>query len=141
MNEEEMTSILQKALDKGWEEFIKNDLSLFKDFSSYIYSANFYESKYRNIIPNPAYDNAAKRIGKYFLQSAAELELSFIDVFPGDFSTSKEYEDEGFEVREFTIKTYSRGKPFGDIKISFSHIHGSEFGFPNSPKLKIYLHQ
>ncbi len=131
---------LQEALTRGWKEFREGEnLKLFQEFSNFINGANFYESKWRNIIPNPAYDNAAKLIGKYFLKTAVELGLQFDTLFPGDFQNSKEFNIGSEEARQFSLTGYSQSRAICNIIITFTHLHGDQFDFPTTPQVKVAL--
>jgi hypothetical protein len=128
---------LQESLLQGWQSFNKDkSFQILKDFFDFLLKAGFDESKYRKSIPNPAYDNAAKLIGKPFLETARNLEIHFDEIFPGSFSTSQEVQETNYEVRVFTLKAFYRNKPLCLFLLKFSHFHQS-LGFPLPPELKI----
>ena len=105
-------------------------------FLTFIFKAGFYESKFQSIIPNPAYDNAAKIIGKYFLEYSRDHELIYDEVFPGKFSASKEFSLKDSEARQFFLTAYYRGKLLSIFSITFAHSH-DHFDFPSPPVLKL----
>lgn len=128
---------LQDSLVQGWQDFnTSENLKIFSGFFEFILKAGFDESQYRRVIPNPAYDNSARLIGKPFLEIARKFEIHFDEIFPGSFSESQEAQKEGFEVRIFKIKAFYRNKPLCLFLLKFSHFH-EKFGFPLSPELEI----
>ncbi|MFN6473164.1 MAG: hypothetical protein RMY36_026340 [Nostoc sp. SerVER01] len=128
---------LNESLRKGWEDFNGGEeYKLFNDFFEFLLQAGFDESHYRKSIPNPAYDNAAKIIGKYFLETAIEFEIYFDDIFPGNFSMSEEVYGEDFVIREFHLNAFYRNQPLYLLSIKFPHDH-QKFGFPLPPELEI----
>ncbi|MBN4001863.1 hypothetical protein [Nostoc sp. LPT] len=128
---------LQDSLAEGWQNFnTSENVKIFSGFFEFIFRAGFDESQYRKVIPNPAYDNAARLIGKPFLETARKFEIHFDEIFPGSFSESQEAEKEGFEVRMFKLKAFYRNKPLCLFLLKFPHYH-EKFGFPLSPKLEI----
>lgn len=128
---------LQDSLVKGWQVFNNSEkIKIFSDFWDFIFSAGFDESEYRKVIPNPAYDNAAKLIGKPFLETARRFELQFDEIFPGSFSASQEAELGDFEVRLFQLKVFHQNKPLCLLLLRFPHFH-EKFGFPLPPELEI----
>ncbi|MEH2252502.1 hypothetical protein [Nostoc sp.] len=128
---------LQDSLVKGWQDFNTSDnLKIFNGFFEFILRAGFDESEYRKTIPNPAYDNGAKLIGKPFLETARKFEVHFDEIFPGSFSESQEAQKEGFDVRLFKLQAFYRNKPLCLFLLKFPHYH-EKFGFPLSPELEI----
>ena len=128
---------LQDSLVKGWQDFNTSDnLKILNGFFEFILGAGFDESEYRKAIPNPAYDNGAKLIGKPFLETARKFEVHFDEIFPGSFSESKEAQKEGFDVRFFKLKAFYHNKPLCLFLLKFPHFH-DKFGFPLSPELEI----
>ncbi|MCC5645185.1 hypothetical protein LC607_20020 [Nostoc sp. CHAB 5824] len=128
---------LQDSLIQGWEDFnTSENLKIFSGFFEFIFKAGFDESQYRKVIPNPAYDNSARLIGKHFLETARKFELHFDEIFPGSFSESQEAQKEGFEVRIFKLQAFYRNKPLCLFLLKFPHYH-EKFGFPLSPELEI----
>lgn len=128
---------LQESLIEGWKEFMTSkDLNTYKEFFSFILQAGFDESIYRKIIPNPAYDNAAKLIGKPFLETARKLEIHFDEIFPGNFTASKEIEKADYEIRQFHLKAYYKSKPLCLFLLTFPHQH-DRLDFPTPPELEI----
>ncbi|MBD2337507.1 hypothetical protein H6G64_10965 [Calothrix sp. FACHB-156] len=128
---------LQDSLIQGWQEFNNSEQAkIFSDFFEFIQKAGFDESIYRKVIPNPAYDNAAKIIGKHFLATARKFEIYFDEIFPGSFSASQETEKEDFDVRMFNLKVFYRSQPLFLLSLKFPHYHG-KFGFPLPPQLEI----
>jgi hypothetical protein len=128
---------LQHSLIQGWQCFNESENSkLLNEFFGFLLNAGFDESQYRKNIPNPAYDYAAKLIGKPFLETARKFEIQFDEIFPGSFSTSKEVETGDFELRLFQLKAFYRNKPLCLFLLRFPHFH-EKFGFPLAPELKI----
>ncbi|MGF1938490.1 MAG: hypothetical protein RM347_029735 [Nostoc sp. ChiQUE02] len=128
---------LHESLRKGWEDFNDSEeYKLFDNFFEFLLQAGFDESRYRKSIPNPAYDNAAKTIGKHFLATARQFEIYFDEIFPGNFSISEEGEEENFEIRVFYLTAFYRNKPLCLFSIKFSHYH-QKFCFPLPPELEI----
>ncbi|MBN3897149.1 MAG: hypothetical protein HWQ41_18290 [Nostoc sp. NOS(2021)] len=128
---------LQDSLFQGWQDFnTSENLKIFSGFFEFIFRAGFDESQYRRVIPNPAYDNSARLIGKPFLETARKFEIHFDEIFPGSFSESQEAQKEGFEVRTFKLKAFYRNKPLCLFLLKFPHYH-EKFGFPLSPELEI----
>ncbi|WP_334990368.1 hypothetical protein [Nostoc sp.] len=128
---------LQENLVQGWQNFnISENVNILSGFFEFIFRAGFDESQYRKVIPNPAYDNAARLIGKPFLETARKFEIHFDEIFPGSFSESQEAEKEGIEIRMFKLKAFYRNKPLCLFLLKFPHYH-EKFGFPLSPQLEI----
>ncbi|MBD2777742.1 hypothetical protein [Iningainema tapete] len=128
---------LYESLIKGWSDFNRSEEhKLYYDFFEFLLQAGFDESHYRKSIPNPAYDHAAKIIGKYFLATARQLEIYFDEIFPGDFSSSEESETEDCVIRVFHLTAFYRNQPLCLLSIKFPHYHDS-FGFPLPPELEI----
>ncbi|WP_445632859.1 hypothetical protein NSTC745_04441 [Nostoc sp. DSM 114161] len=128
---------LQNSLLQGWQSFDESEnFKILNDFYDFLLKAGFDESKYRKIFPNPAYDNAAKIIGKAFLETARNLEIQFDEIFPGNFSTSQEVENVDYEIRLFKLKAFSRNQPLCLFLLKFPHFH-EKFGFPSPPELEI----
>lgn len=128
---------LQDSLVIGWKNFRESkDVKIYEQFFEYLLKAGFDESEYRKIIPNPAYDNAAKLIGKPFLQTASKLGIYFDEIFPGDFAESKELTKGSYEVRKFRLTAYFNHQPLCWFLLSFSHLH-NELDFPYPPELKV----
>ncbi len=137
MHQNTLQEDLQQALYKGWKEFKESeDFVTLSQFSVFLSNAGFYESDYRNIIPHPAYDNGAKKIGKYFLEALCLQGISLESPFPGDFSQSLEKTLGHHEARIFTLNAYKEGRPFCSFKVQFPHVHGS-FDYPSPPVLSI----
>jgi hypothetical protein len=128
---------LQDSLVLGWKSFRgSKDFKIYEKFFEYLLKAGFDESEYRKIIPNPAYDNAAKLIGKPFLQTARKLGIYFDEIFPGNFAESKELTKGNYEVRQFRLTAYFNNQPLCWFLLSFSHLH-NELDFPYPPELKV----
>ncbi|WP_193200647.1 hypothetical protein [Nostoc sp. MG11] len=128
---------LQYSLIQGWQCFNESENSkLLNEFFEFLLNAGFDESLYRKNIPNPAYDHAAKLIGKPFLETARKFEIQFNEIFPGSFSTSKEVQAGDFELRLFQLKAFYRNRPLCLFLLRFPHFH-EKFGFPLAPELKI----
>jgi hypothetical protein len=128
---------LSDSLKKGWEDFNSSEEhKLLQDFFEFLVQAGFDESRYRKCIPNPAYDNAAKLIGKYFLTTARQFEVYFDEIFPGNFSMSEEDEGENYVIRLFHLTAFYRNQPLCLFLIKFPHYH-EKFGFPQPPELEI----
>jgi hypothetical protein len=128
---------LYESLRKGWEDFNNSEeYKLFYDFFEFLVQTGFDESHYRKSIPNPAYDNAAKIIGKYFLTTARQFEIYFDELFPGNFSLSEECDEKDFLTRVFYLTAFYRKQPLCLFAVKFPHYHKS-FGFPLPPDLEI----
>ncbi|PHJ58640.1 hypothetical protein VF14_21400 [Nostoc linckia z18] len=128
---------LQDSLLEGWHCFKKSeDFKILSNFFDFLLTAGFDESQYRQSVPNPAYDNAAKIIGKGFLETARNLEIQFDEIFPGSFSTSQEIENADYEIRVFKLKAFYRNQPLCILLLRFPHFH-EKFGFPSPPELEI----
>ncbi|KAF3884895.1 MULTISPECIES: hypothetical protein [Nostocales] len=128
---------LNESLTKGWEDFNSSvEFNLFYEFFQFLLQAGFDESHYRKFIPNPAYDNAAKIIGKHFLATARQFEICFDEIFPGNFSMSKEDDREGVAIRVFYLTAFYQNQPLCLFVIKFSHDR-EKFGFPLPPELEI----
>lgn len=105
-------------------------------FFEFILAAGFDESEYRKVIPNPAYDNAAKLIGKYFLEVARKYNIQFDEIFPGSFAASQECQQGDIEIRQFQLQAFVSEKPLCLLLLNFPHLH-KKFGFPLPPKLEV----
>lgn len=131
---------LENSLVTGWQEFRgSEDFRQLRTFYMFLKRAGFYESMFRGGIANPAYDNAAKLVGRRFLQVARMYELYFDEIFPGNFLESEEFDlGEGVEARRFSLQAYHRTMPFGIFYLTFAHLHNG-FDFPSPPKLELIL--
>jgi hypothetical protein len=128
---------LQKALEKGWKEFQTDErYKLYEDYSDELRVSGFFDSKFRKIIPHPGHDNAAKIIGKYFLETLIKLDINVDQFFPGDFDQSTETNTDEYQLRNFFLDVYYRGKLFCRIQISYPHAH-AKFEFPAAPIVTI----
>ncbi|PSO99391.1 MAG: hypothetical protein BRC47_16015 [Cyanobacteria bacterium QS_7_48_42] len=79
---QEVQTELQESLVQGWKNFLgSKDFKVYQDFFLFLSQAGFDESYYRTLIPNPAYDNAAKLMGKPFLETARKLGIHFDEIF------------------------------------------------------------
>jgi hypothetical protein len=103
---------------------------------AYLLESGFDESDFRKAVPNPAYDNAAKLIGRRFLEVSRRLGLHYDALFPGHFATSREYEEGGYEVREFVLDTYHNGGHLCRLSLVFPHTHGA-MDFPVPPRVRV----
>jgi len=82
---------LEKCLAEGWIRFnASEDHSVFSEAFEFFKRVGLYEGLFRPHIPNPAYDNGAKNIGREFLARSASLGLYYAELFPGDFAESIE---------------------------------------------------
>jgi hypothetical protein len=128
---------LQGALTRGWEELKRSaDFRKMIEYYDFLQKVGFYESRFRNCFPHPAYDAAAQFIGRYFLISARHIELSFDEPFPGSFSASKEHREPGYDTREFRLTAFRRNDYAHGIVLAFAHCH-DRFDLPIPPKLKL----
>lgn len=128
---------LQDSLVQGWQEFNRSEIAnLYSKFFEFILAAGFDESEYRKVIPNPAYDNAAKLIGKYFLEVARKYNIQFDEIFPGSFAASQESQQGDIEIRQFQLQAFVDQKPLCLLLLKFPHLH-KKFGFPLPPKLEV----
>ncbi|PSP16405.1 MAG: hypothetical protein BRC58_09200 [Cyanobacteria bacterium QS_8_64_29] len=128
---------LQASLHQGWQAFVNSsELPLLQDFFAFLQQAGFDESCYRQAIPNPAYDNAAKAVGRPFLRAARELGLQFDEVFPGRFPESQERDATDCEGRTFYLTAYAGGEPWGRLVLTFWHYH-QRLAFPYPPELAL----
>ncbi|PSO86982.1 MAG: hypothetical protein BRC41_05670 [Cyanobacteria bacterium QH_9_48_43] len=131
----EVQTELQESLVQGWKNFLgSKDLKVYQDFFLFLSQAGFDESYYRTLIPNPAYDNAAKLMGKPFLETARKLGIHFDENFPGEFTTSKEKLKNDCEVRCFYLKAYYHSRFLCLFVLAFSHQHDRLY-FPYPPEL------
>lgn len=134
---QKIQKLLQESLLKGWQEFQKDEAyKLLADYSDELRKSGFFESKFRKIIPHPGHDNAAKKIGKYFLSTLIELEMNVDQFFPGDFDKSTESSTPEYELRNFYMTVYKKQKAICLLKISYPHGHSS-FVFPAPPTVTI----
>lgn len=128
---------LQIALKEGWQKFkASNHFEVYSKAFDFFKKSGLYEGLFRPQIPNPAYDNAAKEIGKLFLNKSLELGLYYKELFPGDFTSSTEETQGDLEFRLFYLTTYYKQKKIGVFKIIFEHKH-DYFDFPSPPLLEI----
>lgn len=126
---------LQNELIRGWHELkASNSYSVYSEAFEFFKNAGLYEGLFRPHIPNPVYDNAAKEMGKFFLQKALSYGIYFQELFPGDFSLSTEEERADTEFRVFYLTAFFQQKKIGVFKISFEHTH-THFDFPSPPLL------
>ncbi len=128
---------LSQSLKAGWEK-LKSSQSykVYSEAFDFFKKVGLYEGLFRPDIPNPVYDNAAKELGKEFLNKALEVGLYFKELFPGDFNISTENVVDGLEYRIFYLTAYHNGNKLGTYKLSFSHSHRN-FDFPAPPILEI----
>jgi len=134
---EEIHQELQQSLIQGWKSFkVSDDFEILKDFFQFIIDAGFYDGKWENVLPNPAYDNAAKLIGMPFLEAARKLDVTFKEIFPGKFSQSTEIKVNKNESRQFKLEAFHKNQPLCSFSITFSHSH-DKLDFPSPPQLKI----
>jgi len=137
LSTQQVQSTLQTSLHQGWQDFVNSsELSLLQGFFTFLQQAGFDQSRYRQSIPNPAYDNAAKAVGRPFLQRARELGLQFDEFFPGHFANSQEHELAEGEARTFYLTAYAGGFPWGRLVLTFWHCH-DQLAFPYPPEIKI----
>lgn len=122
---------LESSLQKGWHELRNSELMpLLREYLAFLQEAGFYESQFRQRIPNPAYDYAARLMGRPFMDTARHLNLAF-DQFPGEFSESEEFDQTDHEVRRFFLIAYRNGSALCRLAISFPHRHDTlEFPLP-----------
>lgn len=138
LSKQQLQSTLQASLHQGWNDFFNSsELSLLQGFFVFLQEAGFDQSSYRQSIPNPAYDNAAKAVARPFLQRARELGLQFDEFFPGHFASSREHEAaEDCEARSFYLTAYTGGSPWGRLVLTFWHCH-DRLAFPYPPEIQI----
>src|SRR5262249_37077148 len=105
-------------------------------FMAYLLETGFDQSGFEKTVPNPAYDNAARLIGRCFLDVSRQLGLHYDALFPGRFDTSREYEQDGYEVREFVLDTYYMGEYLCRLCLAFPHTHGA-MDFPVPPEVRV----
>ncbi len=136
--EHRLEAELQQALNRGWSEFQSSDKCkmLEKAFDWLVYTSGFYESGFRGVIPHPAYDNAARFVGKHFVTLARINGICFDPAFPGDYSASEEINKEDLEYRTFKLEPFRVDEPLGLWKVTFAHSHDRLY-FPQPPKLEI----
>jgi len=132
-----MQKVLQESLAEGWTDFKNSDESkVLGRLFDFVSGTRFYETEFGAVIPNPAYDNAARIIGRPFLRAARNLGLQFEESFPGDFRESEELESEGQTLRRFRLKAYSDKGLICILRVDFTHSH-EKFEFPIAPTLSI----
>jgi hypothetical protein len=128
---------LQKSLNEGWKTFCDGpERPLLATFMTYLLETGFYQRGFEKTVPNPAYDNAAKLIGRRFLDASRHLGLHYDALFPGRFDTSREYEQDGYEVRQFFLDTYYNGGYLCRLSLAFPHTHGI-MDFPVAPRVRV----
>jgi hypothetical protein len=128
---------LQTSLDEGWKAFCEGpERPLLAKFMAYLLETGFYQHGFETAVPNPAYDNAAKLIGRRFLEASRRLGLHYDALFPGRFDTSREYAEGGYEVREFFLDTYYKGGHLCRLSLAFPHTHGL-MDFPVPPRVRV----
>lgn len=131
---------LELALVDGWKEFQQSAVKQhLREYFQFLIKAGFYESPFRTLFPNPAYDVAAKEIGRRFLLTAADLGIAFETPFPGDFSKSQELRKGENPTRTFMLRGIERIYPacpniVWSFKITFVHSH-DVLDFPEPPSL------
>jgi hypothetical protein len=132
-----LQQVLQQSLKEGLANFKNSDenqiLARLFDFVS---GTKYYESEFGAVVPNPAYDNAARIIGRPFLRAARNLGLQFEESFPGNFYESEELKIEERTLRRFRLKAYSNKGLVCILRIDFTHSH-DKFEFPIAPTLSI----
>lgn len=128
---------LQEALTEGFHLLVSNSLfGNLSDYFEWLNQAGLYESKFRGLFPNPAYDFGARVIGRPFLRVLFDLGASLEHEFPGNFDQSMERCHEGeAEVRVFSNKIRVEQLSVS-IKLSFPHLH-DKYEFTSSPILSI----
>jgi hypothetical protein len=128
---------LQNSLNEGWKAFCEGpERPLLAKFMAYLLETGFDQSGFEKVVPNPAYDNAAKLIGRRFLDASRQLGLHYDALFPGRFDNSREYEEDGYEVREFFLDTYYNGGRLCRLFLAFPHTHGL-MDFPVPPRVRV----
>jgi hypothetical protein len=130
-------SDLQRSLNEGWKAFCASpERQLLANFMAYLLETGFYQRGFEKTVPNPAYDTAAKLIGRRFLDASRQLGLHYDALFPGRFDTSREYEQDGYEVRQFFLETYRDGRHLCRLSLAFPHTHGL-MDFPAPPRVRV----
>ncbi len=130
-------SRLECSLRRGMEDFKRSqDYSKFVNMFDRLARAGFYEDDLREWLPNPAYDNAARRICEPFRVMAGELGLCLMKDTPGDWKTSSEVVVDGCEARSFLMPVYRDGALLGTLRLVFFHSH-DRFDFPRAPVLEV----
>lgn len=128
---------LEFALRRGWVEFKDSpEWQKFVDTFERLGRAGFYEADIREWLPNPAYDNAARRICEPFRILAGQLGLSLMSDTPGDWSTSTELHIGEIDARAFLMPVYRNGASVGTLRLIFQHRH-DRFDFPTAPSLEV----
>tara|TARA_Y100000310_G_C20608868_1_gene776951 strand:+ start:706 stop:1128 length:423 start_codon:yes stop_codon:yes gene_type:complete len=129
---------LQEALDRGWTEFQSSEeyRMLEKAFDWLVHTSGFYESGFRGVIPHPAYDNAARYVGKHFVTVARTNGICFDPGFPGQYSASEEVTKGDMEYRTFNLEPFRVEDPLGLWKVTFAHSHERLY-FPQPPQLEV----
>lgn len=119
-----MIDALRACLMRGWERFCASEeKSVYADAFDFFKKVGLYEGLFRPQIPNPAYDNAAKNLGREFMEFSSEQGIYYSELFPGDFSISTEVEVDGIEARRFELTAMRNGKPAGRLTLVFPHSH------------------
>ena len=130
-------SDLQRSLNEGWKAFCESpERQLLANFMAYLLETGFYQRGFEKTVPNPAYDTAAKLIGRRFLDASRRLGLHYDALFPGRFDTSREYQQDGYEVRQFFLETYRDGRHLCRLSLAFPHTHGL-MDFPVPPRVRV----
>lgn len=129
---------LQDELTKGWHELkTSKSHAVYSEAFDFFNKVGLYEGLFRPYIPNPVYDNAAKEMGKYFLQKALHYGVYFQELFPGDFALSTEEDRQGLESRIFYLTAFYQQKKICVFKLAFEHRH-DYFDFPSPPSLDLF---
>jgi hypothetical protein len=130
-------SVLQESLNRGWQEFQSTEtFSITKLLSEQMNW--WYDSKYYNVIPNPAHWYASQLAGKYFIIELGQLGFYLDTVFPGDFDESEEFvREDGLDVRRFRFPVFHQTNPICIFQLEFIHNH-ENFYFTYPPQLEIF---
>lgn len=137
LDKDTLKNELQDALIDGWKELkLSESFKVYTTAFEFFKNVGLYEGLFRPHIPNPVYDNAAKEMGKYFLNKAFDMGLCFKDLFPGDFKLSVEEKKGDKEYRIFYLTAYYQQNKFAILKIIFEHTH-DKFDFPTPPVLEV----
>jgi protein associated with RNAse G/E len=139
INAERLERDLATALTTGWERVkVSSHKEVYASLFDWLNQSGFYETMYRKSIPNPAYDNGAKDLGREFLQILRLYELSPDNIFPGSFAKSIEIENVDTEERVFEMYLTRGNTRVYKIILRFPHSHET-FEFTQPPSIELSI--
>lgn len=138
LSKELLIEQLNSMLQRGWKRFQRStEKKSCISYFNWLKRQGFYTSPLSKLFPHPAYDAAAREMGREFLALASREGISFADCcFPGAFWSSREVVSGKRHERVFRLKAYQGCTYFGEFVISFSHSHNG-LDFPEPPTVKL----